>query len=122
LGEFKEWLTIGILMAVLLGNVYALWKWKNSFMSKEDFKPDEYMKKDNFLDQCKQCKKEFQVADKEVKEDIKNMKTALVEEEKNLKTLAVIQIAMAQHVGMAKEKVDMFKDAIENGTDISSLL
>lgn len=118
----KDILTVVVLLCVIVGNAYAVWKFKDSFVAKKDFEPEDYFKKDEFLKQCKECKKEFQVADEEVKKDIKNIKTAIVEEEKGLKTLAVIQIAMAQHVGMDKEKVDMFKDAIENGTDVSSLL
>ena len=62
------------------------------------------------------------LADKEVKEDIKNIKKAIVDEEKRIKTLGIIQVLLCRHVGMPQEEVDMFKDALENGTDVSSLL
>jgi hypothetical protein len=62
------------------------------------------------------------MADKEVKDDIKNIKTILVDEIKDIKTLGVIQVLMCKHIGMEKEERDMLKDALENGTDIRSLL
>ena len=105
--SIKDILTILVLLGAVGGNVYAFFKWKSKFITKED---------------CKTCKEETKVADKEVKEDIKNIKIALVDEVKDIKTLGVIQIAMCRHVGMDKEEIDMFKDAIENGTDVSSLL
>lgn len=103
----KEALTITVLLGMVIGNVYALWKFKNSFVSKED---------------CKTCKEVMKVVDDKVREDIENIKSALVSEERHLKTLGVIQIVMCRHIGINKEEIDMFKDAIKNGTDVTSLL
>ncbi|GAI71144.1 unnamed protein product [marine sediment metagenome] len=59
---------------------------------------------------------------KEVQADITNIKTALIDEIKDIKTLGVIQVLMCKQIGMDKEEIDMLKDALENGTDITSLL
>lgn len=118
MGVAKDVLTIIVLVCVIIGNGYALWKFKDSFVSKKDFDPKDYIK----AARCKACKEKIQVADKQVKDDIKNIKIAIVEEERDIKTLGVIQIVMCRHIGMKKEEIDMFKDAIMNGTDVTSLL
>jgi hypothetical protein len=107
-----------IWLVILIINVGALWKWNSSFVKKKDFDPKDYIKAAS----CKACKENMQVADKEVREDLRNIKTTLVEEERYIKTLGVIQIVMCRHIGMKKEEVDMFKDAIMNGADLTSLL
>ncbi len=107
-----------IWLLILIANVGALWRWNSSFVKKKDFKPEDYIKASS----CKACKEAMKVVDKETKDDIRNIKIALVDEVKDIKTLGVIQIAMCRHVGMDKEEIDMFKDALENGTDVSSLL
>jgi len=107
-----------IWLCILLVNVGTLWKWNSSFVKKKEFDPKNYIKAAS----CKACKEDMQVADKQVTEDIRNIKVAIVEEEKNIKTLGVIQIVMCRHIGMKKEEVDMFKDAIMNGADLTSLL
>jgi len=114
----KEVGTIIVFAAMILANVYALWKWKNEFISKKDFNPKEYIK----VATCSACKEAMKVADEEVKKDLQNIKTVLVDEERNIKTLGVIQIVMCRHIGMKKEEIDMFKDAIMNGADLTSLL
>jgi hypothetical protein len=91
----------------VVGNVYAFFKWNSKFITK---------------DNCIACKKESKMVGKEVQDDIKNIKTALIDEIKDIKTLGVIQVLMCKHVGMDKEEIDMLKDALENGTDITSLL
>jgi len=107
-----------IWLCILLVNVGALWRWNSSFLKKKDLNPDEYVK----VATCAECKESTKVADKAVVEDIKNIKTAIVEEERHIKTLGVIQIVMCRHIGMKKEEVDMLKDAIMNGADVTSLL
>ncbi len=107
MGDIKNILAVVVLVMVIIGNVYAFFKWKNKFITKDD---------------CIACKKESKVADKQTRDDIRNIKTALVDEVKDIKTLSVIQVLMCRHVGMDKEEIDQFKDAIENGTDLTSLL
>ncbi len=107
-----------IWLVILLINVGALFRFNSSFIKKKDFEPKDYIKAVN----CQKCKKEGQVADKQVKDDLRNIKTTLIEEERHIKTLGVIQIVMCRHIGMKKEEVDMFKDAIMNGADLTSLL
>ena len=107
MGDIRLWLSIFILVIAVVGNVYAFFRWNSKFITKSD---------------CKACKEESKVADKQTREDIKNIKTALVDEVKDIKTLSVIQVLMCRHVGMDKDEIDQFKDAIENGTDLTSLL
>lgn len=107
-----------IWLCILLVNIGALWRWNSSFVKKKDFSPKEYVK----VATCKECKEATKVTDKAVVEDIRNIKVAILEEERDIKTLGVIQIVMCRHIGMKKEEVDMFKDAIMNGTDLTPLL
>ena len=107
-----------IWLVILLINAGALWRWNSSFIKKKDFNPKEYIK----IATCSACKETMKVADEEVKKDLQNIKTVLVDEERNIKTLGVIQIVMCRQIGMKKEEIDMLKDAIMNGTDVTSLL
>ena len=129
MGLFKEIATVVILGVMLLANVYALWKWKNEFVSKEDFKPLEYMKAKDFVAKCKKCKEDLavfeglkKVAANDVILDIKNIKIAVMNEARDLRALGVVQIAMCRHIGMDQEEINMLKDALKNGVDITSLL
>ena len=111
-----------IWLCILLVNVGALWRWNSSFVKKKDFDPSDYIKAAKCQSDRAVCRRELVVADQEVKEDIRNIKIAVVEEERVTRTLGVIQIVMCRHIGMKKEEVDMFKDAIMNGTDLTPLL
>ena len=107
MGDIRLILGIIVLIMIIVGNVYAFFKWNSRFITKDD---------------CKACKEKTKVSDKETKEDITKIKTALVEENKDIKTLGVIQVLMCKQIGMDQEEIDLLKDALENGTDISSLL
>ncbi|MHA2069530.1 MAG: hypothetical protein ACXABY_34640 [Candidatus Thorarchaeota archaeon] len=116
--DAKNILTIIVLVCVIIGNAYAVWRFNNSFVKKKDFKPEDYIK----ASKCQACKGDMQVADKQVRDDIRNIKVAIVEEESRIKTLGVIQVVMCRHIGMKQEEIDVLRDAIMNGTDVTSLL
>ena len=111
-----------IWLCILLVNVGALWKWNSSFVKKKDFNPNEFVKAANCGSKRAVCRGELVVADQEVKDDIRNIKVAILEEERITKALGVMQIVMCRHIGMKKEEIDMFKDALMNGADLTPLL
>lgn len=76
------------------------------------------MTPEDFTKHCRKCKKEWAVHEEEVKNDIKEIKNRLTLDGTLLTKLGVIQVAMCKHIDMPKEDVEMFKDAIYNGSEI----
>jgi hypothetical protein len=84
----------------------------------KDIEKKRGMNPNEFAEHCKKCKKEWAVHEEEVKNDIKEIKTRLTSGDVLLTKLGVIQVAMCKHINMPKEEVEMFKDAIYNGSEI----